>query len=354
MAAFIHSRTHASGFSLVELMIAMALGLGVVAVVANVYLGTLQSQRSLERQSSATEAGAFALQLLGRDIVNAGTYPAHVPPHLGLNDLTQQGMYDTYPPLQFAVRKLTDWQDSSNAWPPTAYMTGIYGCDGGVFDVATARCPAADAAQPDSLVVNYFTYDATGTINTRKDCTGVLADSDPSNAQRRNAFASANTPPQLPLFVSNRYALQDSGNVVDGQSIGTKSLVCSGNGHNPHATASDYQPIVHGLRDLQLRYGVFGDEDSFSPTQFYSATEISAMATVSVQGQPLSGWQRVVAVQVCVLVQTQGGGVRLADATGAEKTYADCHDREQKQPAGQMVTRWVQTFGVRNVLKQSY
>lgn len=47
-------------------------------------------------------------------------------------------------------------------------MTGIYGCEGGVFDVRLATCPASDPASPDSIVVNYFTSDPQTEIGTRK------------------------------------------------------------------------------------------------------------------------------------------------------------------------------------------
>lgn len=340
------------GLSLVELMIAMAVGLVIVGAATAIYLSTAQNQRALERQSASLESGAFALQLLGRDLMNAGAYPANFP--TDASDAMQQGMYDTYPPLEFTPRKATDWQNKAINWPPLAYMTGIYGCEGAEFDVKTATCPAPNAGKPDSIVINYFTSDATGSLNGRVDCTGAAVDGDTSNSQRRKAGGNANQPPMLPLFVSNRYALKDLKNYVDRGDVATYSLACSGNGSSRFGELSNYQPIIQGLKDLKFLYGVYTGDASLSPARFYTATEVSNLAPIKISGQMLTGWQRVTAVRVCVLSQSQGGGARVADKAGAEKTYLDCSDTARSQPVGQWVHRFVQIFGVRNGLKQSY
>lgn len=346
-------KSREAGLTLVELMVAMAISLLVVAAAALIYLNTARSQRASERQSESREAGVFVLQLLGRDILNAGFYPASFSPDVG--NVTQTGMYDTYPPLQSEPRRSTDWQDITNNWPPAAYMTGIYGCDGGKFNVATATCPSTvDPNQSDSIVINYFTADGMGLTGSKKDCTGSDVGKDPSNQFRVNSGNQDNLAPKLPLFVSNRYTLSDLKNYVDGSDISTKSLGCSGNGGNRFGELSVYQPIIAGLKDMKFRYGIFSDEKNMNVDKFYSATEISAMDRVKINGQLMDGWQRVIAVRACVLTQTQGGGVRLEDVASNIATYVDCNDEVKNQPAGQSINRFVQVFGVRNNLKQSY
>lgn len=341
------------GVTLVELMVAMAISLLVVAAAALIYLNTTKSQRASERQSESRETGVFVLQLLGRDILNAGFYPASFSPEIG--DVTQTGMYDTYPPLQSEPRRSTDWQDITNNWPPAAYMTGIYGCDGGKFNVATATCPSTvDSNQSDSIVINYFTADGMGLTGSKKDCTGSDVGEDPSNQFRINDGNKEGLAPKLPLFVSNRYALSDLKSYVDGSDVSTKSLGCSGNGGNKFGEVSIYQPIIFGLKDMRFRYGVFSEEKTMSVNKFYSATEVSGMGKEKINGQLMDGWQRVIAVRVCVLTETQGGGTRLEDAAGKIATYVDCNDEIKNLPVGQSIHRFVQVFGVRNNLKQSY
>lgn len=340
------------GLSLVELVVAMALGLLVVAWVSTVYLNTARHQRALERKSASLEVGAFALRMLGRDILNAGFYPASFSSDGG--DVTQQGMYDSYPPLQFTPRKPTDWQNTAAGWPPQAYMTGVYGCDGGEFNVQTATCPASDSSKSDSIVINYFTADAMGDGIGRKDCTGSAVDNDPSNKSRINAGKKLNQPPLLPLFISNRYALRDVKHFIDHQDVPSKSLACSGNGMSAFGSLAIYQPIVSGFKEMRFRYGVYSNEASSSPDKFYTASEVGALPVANIGGQSHTGWQRVTAVKVCLLSHSLGGGVRLEESLAQEMQYLDCNEQRVKLPAGQWVHRWVQVFGVRNALQQSY
>ena len=356
------------GLTLIELMVAMAISLIIVVAAAYVYLASRESQRAIDRSSGSRETGAFVMQMLGREIMNAGFYPATMAPIPG--DPTQTGMYDTYPPLPTLDASgnsaLTDWQKvAANvvSWPPDAFKTGIYGCDGGQFATSTSTCPSVDAAKADTIVINYFSGDAAAmgaTTASRRDCTGSDVGNDTSNKYRVKTDGSApsadddKSPPQLPVFVSNRYTLSDLKVSVDGSDVNTKSLVCSGNGSNPHGVLPVYQPIVPGLEDLQFTYGIYEDANTFTPSRFYTATELNALGSVTLNGLLLTPWQRVTAVRVCVLVRTVGGNTRIADKTGAARTYKDCTDTDKDQPAGDTITRYVEVFGLRNSLKQYY
>ena len=61
-----------SGFSLVELMIAVTLGLLLMAGVGHIFLGSKQTYRMQEGMSRVQENGRFALEFLSRDIRMAG------------------------------------------------------------------------------------------------------------------------------------------------------------------------------------------------------------------------------------------------------------------------------------------
>lgn len=62
------------GFSLIELMVSMALGLVVVAGVVAVVVSTQESYRDLTRASQRVENGRFALQILGAEFQHAGFF----------------------------------------------------------------------------------------------------------------------------------------------------------------------------------------------------------------------------------------------------------------------------------------
>ena len=254
-------------------------------------------------------------------------------------------------------------------WPPAAFMNGIFGCDDAQLDVATSTCGAAVAGAGDTIVINYFTSDSMGSaVGTWRDCTGadVANDANGNSTRKFNTGGTpplvphtglnVNLPPQLPLFVSNRYALRAVKLSIDQSDINTRSLVCRGNGKSPHGTADTtaYQPVVAGVADLQFTYGVYADATSRAPSKFYTATDVSAMEPVTIDGQILSGWQRITAVRVCVLTQTLGGSTRLADKTGSASKYLDCSDAEKNQPTGSSMARYTQIFGLRNALKQTF
>lgn len=342
------------GLTLIELLVAMAITLFIVAAAAYAYLATNEAQRAIDRASESNETGAFALQLLGREIMNAGFYPASSPPAAPNEE--QQLMYDTYPPLPANPPLKTDWTA-----PSTVYLTGLFGCEGARFNSQTATCPAADGTAADSLVINYFTSDATGNaIGRRADCTGSDPSNDPSNKDRKlnagtpPATEIKNLPPGLPLFVSNRFGLNDTTMEVDKNYITTKSLACNGNGQSWHGVIGNYQPIVAGVEDLQFSYGVYSDAATLTPSQFYTAAEVNGLGSLAVDGLTIPPWQRVTAVRVCVLTRTLGSNNRINDKAGEERTYVDCKDQTQKQPAGVIFKRQVQVFGVRNGLKYAY
>lgn len=65
-----HSRSE--GFSLVELMIAITLGFVVIGALGTVFLGSRQSYRVQDAMSRLQENGRYALDLMARDIRQAG------------------------------------------------------------------------------------------------------------------------------------------------------------------------------------------------------------------------------------------------------------------------------------------
>lgn len=347
-----------AGLTMVELLVAMAISLVVVLAAVYVYLSSTEAQRVQDRNSTSNETGAFAMQLLGRAIMNAGFYPATVPPIPV--DAAQYGMYDTYPPIPSNPRVNTDWARPADNWPPAAFQSGVFGCDGAQLNTQTSTCGATVANTPDTLVINYFTSDAMGNgAGTRMDCTGSDVAGDSSNSERNKDSSGAvitTGPPRLPLFASNRYTLSTV-NVYVGQSaVTTKSLACSGNGSSPHGTANAaaYQPMLAGIEDMQFTYGVYSSETSLSPDRFYTATQVNALGNLSLNGLLLSGWQRVVSIRVCLLTKTLNGNTRISDASSSPRTYTDCYDTVKNQPNGETFTRFVQVFGARNNLKQSY
>ena len=65
-------KTNAKGFTLVEILIAMMIGLFLLAGVLQIFINSKQSYRMQEALARLQESGRFALDFLDRDIRMAG------------------------------------------------------------------------------------------------------------------------------------------------------------------------------------------------------------------------------------------------------------------------------------------
>lgn len=383
---YFKANRHQRGVTLIELMVTMAITLFLVAAAAYVYLGTRETQRAIDRNSSNIEVGTFVLQLIGRDIMKAGFYPATASRVLTASEGFPK--LSRYPPLKLNENavQLTDWTLPSDPNPTQAYFpirssrpmgpygSGLFGCDGAKFLPATGLCDTTVVGAPDSIVVNYFTNDTMGTnaagsskdsmgisVGDRFDCTGANVGNDPSNTNR---IGTVGLPPLQPLFVSNRFGINTTQVQVEQQTVTTGSLACNGNGTSAPFT---YQPLIVGIEDLQITYGVFAATAATAllgqrtPDNFYTAAQVTALDWLKIENPPFADevappWSRVVAVRVCVMTKSLGSSPKIGDKTGAERTYIDCKGATIPQPASDtsLRKRFIQTFAVRNRLNQVF
>jgi type IV pilus assembly protein PilW len=68
------------GFTLLELMIALSLGLLVAAAIGSIYIGSNQTYRVQEDSARIQEIGRYALEVLGRSLRQAGYADLPVTP----------------------------------------------------------------------------------------------------------------------------------------------------------------------------------------------------------------------------------------------------------------------------------
>jgi type IV pilus assembly protein PilW len=73
-------RAGVAGFSLIELLIAMTIGIMLLTVLATVFSQTTAGRSALERMTRLTENSRFAADVIGDDIRHAGFYGNFMPP----------------------------------------------------------------------------------------------------------------------------------------------------------------------------------------------------------------------------------------------------------------------------------
>jgi type IV pilus assembly protein PilW len=75
-------RRRASGFSLPELMVAVVIGLLILAGMTTLFVGNSRTQARVERANRQIENGRYAIDLLSTDLRNAGFYGEYDPTEL--------------------------------------------------------------------------------------------------------------------------------------------------------------------------------------------------------------------------------------------------------------------------------
>jgi type IV pilus assembly protein PilW len=309
-----------SGLTLVELMVALVVGLVIAIAASIIYLTTSKSSRETQTVSELTETGQLALELIGREIRKAGFYPAQ------FSSSTQAQL-----PGRF-----TNTKDTANA----IYNQGVFGCQGARFDPSTKACESTTSGAPDSLVINYMTtadFGDAAAIGNHRDCNRAQVSGDAANAA---ALAAGR-----PLFVSNRFALvATTYTQPNGVAVNTFSLACHGNGAE---AATDYTPHLAGIEDMVISYGVYTTSNQQTPGRFYSASEVAGLGNLD----ELTPWQRVTAIRVCLVVRTPNP-VRQGEGATA-RTFTDCRGNAVALTSGDLTLRrrYERVFAVRNHIK---
>jgi type IV pilus assembly protein PilW len=320
------------GVTLVELLVALTVSLVLVLAAIAIYSTTSSSQRTLDEVNAANEAGTFALRALGRDLANAGFYPAVRTENPGGQNAT---------PTYKQALELT----TTNTTLRANYGAGVFGCEGAQFNPSTASCGTTVPGDPDSLAIGYFTSDAFGTlIGQRGDCEGNDVASATANLSRRGS-PPAGQPPASPIFGVNAYQLTAAQNTtVNGRTTTTRSLACAGNGDNN----TTYSNLVAGIEDLQLSYAVM-DSDSRVPERYLTASQVNTLGDLVVDGITYSRWDRVTAARVCVIARTYQTSAALSPSD-APPTYTNCDGDRVSNPSGDTSVKktYIQVFGLRN------
>ncbi len=304
------------GLSLVELMVALAIGLVVVGAVLVSYLGSSKNSQQSTSLAQMTEDATVALNLLRTQIAMAGySRPVGV----------SNGTDATGKAINVMDRAYRGFANDSNDF--------IVGCDGALggfadnrakdLDISELACQTGKpAGAPDVIAVAYEadesnTMNMTGTT-TPTDCLGQEL------MMRNEAGIQGNT-----YVASNRFFIATSG------TTGESELYCQGNGGSagpPSGTdtiaSSTPQPLVENIVDLQITYGI-ADTQTVGPTthilkearRYLDASAIRAMGTGPTPSSDL--WNRVVSVRLCVEVKSAKPAApgETAEAKGG---YVNC------------------------------
>jgi type IV pilus assembly protein PilW len=260
------------GFTLLEVMVALAIGLAVVGALIAASLASLSSGRHTDALVQITEDGTFALNVLRQQVAQAGFTPPRAA-RLGGDGLVL------------------------HAFP------AIAGCEAANFaDLqASIRSPAncaaggADAGAPDSLELAYEASVLPAASSNA--ILGGAGDQQPLDCLG-NSFAKTHDD-----ATGDDYWLVDSKFYV-----ANGSLYCKGPGNAAGAA------LVQNVETLQVLYGMVA-----AP----GAGQVAYYGTAPSPGSPL--WADVLSVRLCVQIRS---AAKVLDKAAAATLghWIDCHD----------------------------
>ena len=299
------------GFSLIELMVSMAIGLMIAAAAFSAYLGAASASKAAEAQGRMNEDAQAALTILTQQLRMAGGNP-NQPTRTDLS--RRNPVYLPYDPLTFEVL-------APVTFVPSAFS--LRGCDGKFSNIATAtslddlNCAAGANALPDSVAVSYEA-DVFNSIPTAAkvptDCLGVRLNK--ISATSIEAF-----PVSTDYYVANNLFY-----IGTAQSIASPSLYCKGNG-----VASTAQALVENIEDMQFTYGAVKASDAATAgvAGYLTADQVRTQVNMAGLANDAERWAKIITVRICVLVRSE---VPVA-TDSASARYLKCDGTLETTPA---------------------
>lgn len=313
----IQSRRGQSGFSLIEIMIAITLSLLLIAGILQIFLSTRATFRMQDGLARVQESGRFAVQMMSRDIRMAGYAGCGRLDNINLNVIANNP--PAFVGLQSAligIDTLTGWAGAPPNWiNSTDALIVQRASEGNIRLVGNLAVRNANI-QVDS---NPYGFQANDLLLV-SDCQdadlfratnigaggGVVAIAHANNANTTNNLSKLyQDDATVMAFLSQTYYI---GTNPDGE----PALFLISNG-NPA------QELVDGIQDMQITYGV----DTNSDRMVDAYQEASAVAN----------WAQVMSARIAVLAQSagnvQGNTVNLTyDLAGTNVTIDDARMRQ--------------------------
>lgn len=295
----------AGGFGLLELIIAMGLGLLITAALLMIYLRASQSGKELENANRQMENGRYAIQLLKEELWQAGFWGEYVVPTsgapVGLVDhctpwasWTAQNKDDVYfLPIQGYHNSgpscATDQKSGTDALVVRHVSTCVAGASGcEIYDddklyLQVSRC--STQTSPDHKLGRE--HDPLVFDMQKKDCLGT------NLADKRK-------------YLSYLYYIRPYDTTTNGINDGIPTLVRSEfDEKNDVVSAQSAVALVQGIENFQIEYARDTNGDGEPDTAY--ATSLSTAAE----------WSQVVAVKISVLARN----IELTAGHDDSKTY---------------------------------
>lgn len=298
------SRRSMAGISIVELMIAMVLGLLVLAGLASIFAGSSAARQEMERSARQIENGRFAMELLGEDLRMAGFYGefnvATLPVPGALPDVCSTNVAAWQAAMPISIQGF----DNGAGFPSLCLPSNVKsGTD--MLVVRRAATCEAGSANCEPLVGNapYIQVskcsDSTPPENVATPFLLGLQGATPFTLRLKNCATQAG---QRRYYVRVYYVSNDNG---DGAAIPTLKR------RDMNGMAWVETPLVEGIEELNIEYGIDWDGDG-SPNDYTTdPTNFTAAGCASCSAP--NNWFNVVTARVNLLARNVDASPNYVD-----------------------------------------
>jgi type IV pilus assembly protein PilW len=286
MRKTLHPRRHAravprslstqTGFTLVELMVAMIIGLLLIAGASGVYLATRTLGRTQDASSITQDYGNYTINQITRGVQRAG----YVDWLASSNNYTAAFNADTANTFEHKDASKRDAfhmrfggaTGVTGNIPTVPTTSAVFGCEGA--SPASGGYSCGGSATYSGMSIAYQSLALAGANDYSPSLSAISVGSD--GATDCNGQRPDNAVPPM-NYIVNRY-------YVDAN----KQLMCLGNGN-----ANTAQPIASNVTDFKVLYGLAATGTE-NPTQWVDATKVT-------------NWALVTSLQLCLGLEGASG-----------------------------------------------
>ncbi|HEU4851349.1 MAG TPA: PilW family protein [Telluria sp.] len=287
------------GFTLAELMIAVALGLLIVAGMTTLFVNNNRAQAAVENASRQVENGRYAMQVLSSDLRNAGFYgefdptvlpfPAAIPDPCSTDmdavkaalKLPLQGVDNALPTALDCLSGLKSGTDILVVRHAGTCVIGAADCDtaadGGPFLQASLCNNVAELNSGDPNTFFGVAAQTSSLTLTRRDCSTVAA---------------------IRRLQVHIYFIATYNETGDGMPTLKRAELVSADG----VVSFNIVPLVEGIENLQLEYGL----DTSVPTDGVANVFVTDPAIYNSCNAPAcanTNWEMVQSARISLLAR---------------------------------------------------
>lgn len=288
------SRRINAGFSLIELLIAITIGLVILSVLGTLFDSTSRGRAELDQITRLMENSRFAVDVLSEDAKHAGFYGTLAPPSdaiymdaapcdFDVIDVSRLGWQPNAAPQRFPAQ-LQGWDDPPGGGPALGCLPDrVPGTDVvtihrvGSAPVALAAIDIRNAYVQGSQCVN--------------DAVTLRVSNTPAQFTLRTAACNPATVAQIRRYIARTYYIASCSDCAPPDGIRSLRRAEFVDG------ALRVTTLAEGVENLQIEYGF--DIDNNGTPDVYRTTPTT-------DGTPTSFWWNVTAMKVHLLLRTTG------------------------------------------------